>query len=209
MAKPNGHINWGVGNTDPANRIVEPSSAKKTTGWNDDEQPPAPFFNWLFNRLDEWVKYLEQRTDNIAAPYDVVIGDTNVHASATHDTLQAAVDDGTLGSNQKVLILDDYTVNATITLSKAGWRIYFDPGVTYSKGSASTAFQISAADVDIRDGRFAGWSGGSDVVFQYTATADYNKVVGARFGAGTTKEYDDSLVAAGKKPLVAQTMVEV
>jgi len=42
LAKPTAKSNWGVGNPDFANRVVEPSTAKKVAAWLDDERPPAP-----------------------------------------------------------------------------------------------------------------------------------------------------------------------
>ena len=43
---------------DSGGDIVEPSSGKKDVGWEVDEQPPAQWFNWLFNLLYTWIQYL-------------------------------------------------------------------------------------------------------------------------------------------------------
>ena len=67
LPKPTSQMDWGVGNPDPGNRIVEPSVAKKVQAWNDDERPPAPLMNWLYNNTDEWIKYFESITDELLA----------------------------------------------------------------------------------------------------------------------------------------------
>jgi hypothetical protein len=206
MAKPSSHLEWCVGNPDPATNVIEPTGAKKITGWAKDERPPYEFMNWLFSQQDLWNKYFEGKTDVLEARADVVIGTS---ARATHATLQAAVDDVSLGGNLWVLIEDDYTIDTTIQLSKTGWRIDFLPGVVYSKGTATTGIQMAAEGIQIRWGKFSGWTAGGDIAIEQNASGVYCSVWATRFGVGTDTEVDQSLVPAGKKGPVSDTITEV
>lgn len=209
MAKPSSHLDWAVGNADPATNIIEPSSAKKISAWTSDERPPYEFFNWLFYTQHLWNEYFEAQTDAYVGLFDVVVNDTGTDASATHDDLQAAVNDGALGTNLRVLVKENATINTKISLTKAGWRVYFAPGVVFTKGTANVGLSLENDNIEILNGRFVGFTGGSDKAIELTVNADYCKIVGARFAASTNIEVDDSAVGAGKKPVVAQTITEV
>ena len=204
--KPNKHIDWAVGNLDPANRVVEPSDAKKLAAWLDDERPPAPFFNWLFNTVDAWNKYFEEITDAENVTNAVIIG---AGTAATHATLQAAVDDVSLGSNQTVFIQDSEAIGTTITLTKPGWRIYFLPGAIYSNNAAGKCFTINAANIWISGGRFTGWSTGTDIVFELVAGANYNRIFDCSFAVGTDTDVDSTGVDVDKQPSVNHLIEEV
>jgi len=206
MAKPSSHLAWGVSNPNPSVNIIEPSPAKKITGWSADERPAYEFMNWLFFRQDEWNKYFESQTDAFQARYGAIIG---TGADATHATLQAANDDGALGSNVWVLVQQPETINTTITLNKAGWRIDFAPGVAYTKGSATTGVQLGADGIEINQGRFIGFSTGGDIAIEQIAAATYCKVIGTRFTVGTDTEVDQSAVPAGKTGPVSDTITEI
>lgn len=206
IPKPTAKTNWGVGNGDFANRVVEPSSAKKIAAWLDNERPPAPIMNWLFWITDQWVDYFESVTDESETRYDAIIG---AGPAATHATLQDAVDDGALGSNQWVRVDDDYAITAPITLTKAGWRIDFRPGVTYSKSGSATGIQIGAAGVMLNYPRLTGFTTGGDKAIEQLAAAEYCHVNFARFGASTDTEVDQTAVPAGKKGPIVGSITEV
>lgn len=206
LPKPSTHINWAVGNPDFSLRVVEPSNAKKQAAWLDDERPPAPFFNWLFNTLDEWAKYFESITDEQATVYDAIVGGGG--AAQTHATLQAAVADGALSANARILVRADQSLTGPINLTKAGWRIEFAPGVTFSKNTGTVGLSLEAAGIVIQFGRMTGYTTGGDKAIDMTAAAEYCQILGMRFGPSTDTEVDDTLVPAGKKPRV-ETMTEV
>ena len=206
MPKPSSHLDWAVGNPNPSINIIEPSSAKKIAAWAADERPPYEFFNWLFFRQDEWNKYFEQTTDADNARYDLVIG---AGPAATHATLQAAIDDVGTGADLWVLIQDDATINTTITMTKARWRIDFAPGVVYTKGAVPTMLQMVAEGIELNYGRFVGYTTGGDKVIEQLVGAEYCKVIGSRFGAATVNEVDQTAVPAGKVGPVSQTITEV
>lgn len=209
LPKPTAKSNWTVGNPDFVNTTVEPSVAKKQAGWAPDEKPPAEFFNWLFYITDQWVDYFESITDAQFIAFDVIVGDTGSNPAATHDTLQDAVDDVSLGSNVSVLITEDQTINTTIDLSKSAWRIFCQPGVTFTKGSVTTGISMNATALEWHNGRFVGFTTGGDKAFNFTASGTYGKVIGSRFVVSTDTEVDDSSVPAGTNPVVAQTISEV
>lgn len=208
LSKPTAQSNWGVGNPDFANRVVEPSTAKKQTAWLDDERPPAPIANWLWYIHDQWIKYFESVTDESETRYDVIVG---AGPGATHATLQAAVNDVVLGADLIVLIQDSAAINTVITLTKARWRIEFKPGVVYSKGSGAPTrcLSMQADGISMSYGRFTGWTAGGDRVIEQTVAGEYCTVLNARFGPSTTIEVDQSAVPAGKTGPVTATISEV
>jgi len=53
--KPSDLPRWA----DSGGDIVEPSSGKKDVGWIPAERPPAQYFNWLLNKLYQWIQYLD------------------------------------------------------------------------------------------------------------------------------------------------------
>lgn len=201
--KPADHTDW-IGTL-----FQTPSAGKKSLGWEAGERPPAEFFNYLFRRQDEWNKYFEEVTDALLSPFDAIIGDTGSDPAATHDTLQEAVDDVALGSNVSVLVRKSETVNTTIGLVKPGWRIQCQPGVVYTKGSALQGINIGAADIQFLNGRFVGFTGGSDEAINISAAGVYAQILFTRFGSGTNVEIDDSSVPAGQKPVILGTISEV
>ena len=42
-----------------APNVVEPSSGKKDSGWNEGERPPRETFNWLHRITNDWIEYFE------------------------------------------------------------------------------------------------------------------------------------------------------
>ena len=208
LPKPTSKSNWTLGNPNFVNVTVEPGVAKKQAGWEPDERPPAEFLNWLEFNNDEWIKYLESKTDAQFLAYGVVIGNTGTNPAATHDTLQDAIDDGALGSNQSVLITEGQVINTTIDLNKSGWRIRCLPGIVFSKGGTTTGISINADAVEWLDGRVVGFTTGGDKAVNFTASGTYGKVIGSRFAAGTDTEIDDTSAPAGKKPVIAMTISE-
>ncbi len=168
MAKPASHLEWTDG---AASKVVEPSAAKKLLGWVALERPPFEFMNWLFFTTDEWLKYFEVTTDgliSLQSTYDVVIG-----VSGTHATINAAIADGSLGDNQRVLVFDPFTVTTTQTISKDGWVFDFKPAAIYAQGAATTpGLLITAERVKIFEGRFTDFDGGGpDVAVEFSAAS--------------------------------------
>ena len=46
--------------TGGAPNVVEPSSGKKDSGWNEGERPPRETFNWLHRFTNDWIEYFDQ-----------------------------------------------------------------------------------------------------------------------------------------------------
>lgn len=209
MARPTTKSAWGVSNPDFANRVVEPSTSKKQTAWNDNERPPAPLINWLFWIHGQWIDWLESKVDGFEARYQAIIGST---PDATHATLQDAVNDVTLGTNVWVLVRESQAdVSTTISLTKADWRIECAPGVSFTKGAGAPTkcFSLEAEGIEIYNGRIIGWTTSGDIGIFQNASADYCKVIGTRFGPSTDTEVDQSAVTAGKKGPVTDIISEV
>ena len=54
MPKPTKLPRWAT-----TGSVTEPTEAKKDSGWLAAEKPPAQFFNWLFNIINQWCVYLD------------------------------------------------------------------------------------------------------------------------------------------------------
>lgn len=174
MAKPTSTPDWTEGNPSFATVTLEPNGAKKQQGWFADEKPPFQWMNWLFWNLNQWVKYL-----NAAMKFQLIVSDD---FDATHSTLAAAVAAASAG--QSILVRKNETLNASVTVSTANLLIEFDPGTTYTKGSATTGLVVSASGVKIRGGRFAGFSTSGDKAIQITS--NYAMIRDMRFSSCDT-----------------------
>lgn len=201
MAKPSSNSDWCVGNPSFGTVVTEPTAGKKQTGWTHLEKPPYQYMNWLFYIHDAWIKYLNSQTS-----YDIIVGSGS---NADYANLTAAIADGSLTTNVSVLVTDGEAIAGPVTLNKAGWRIHCAPGVLFTKDTGTIAFTLDAERIEFYHGRFTGYTAGGDIVFNLTANADYCKIIGVTFGASTDTEVDDSLVTAGKLPVVSQTITEV
>lgn len=61
LVRPTGYPGWASGPSGiGAGRVVEPTSAKKATGWQDSEAPPATSFNWAQNLYYQWIKNFDE-----------------------------------------------------------------------------------------------------------------------------------------------------
>lgn len=193
MPRPSTYIGW-IPNND-ATLITAPSVGKLASGWAPGEKPASQFFNWFFNLVSQWI--------NFAGPMapDVIVG---AESYCTHATLAAAVADGAVGTNVNVLVIDSVAaVNATTNLTKAGWKIFFAPGVTYTNGTAGTCFSCQATGIEIRKARFSGFT----TAIAGTSGWTYGRVVDCNFATCTTK-IDDSLVPGGQKPVDVANIAE-
>lgn len=202
MARPTSNMDWGVGNPDFNNRVVEPTAAKKQQAWLDGERPPAPIMNWLFYNTDEWIKFLDESIANLRGPFDYVVGSG---PDATYATVQEAIDDPTLGTGVTLFIQDSATISTPISVSKDGWLFIFDYGVDYTDGGASTCFEVSARNCQFNRCRFVGFN----TVFDLEAGAEYTQILQSRFASSVTTEVDDTKVPVDKLPVIGDTVTEV
>lgn len=180
--------------------VVEPTSGKKTAGWNADERPSFEHFNWLFQNVSDWITYLEGITDTVAGLtklYDAYVGAVVSGSIATHASLQAVMADSAIGPGARILILEDLTVDTIQQITKNNVEIDFKPGVVYTKGVASSALQISADGVRVRGGRFINFSGVSDAAMKIDTGKKYAMIRDARFNNNTT-DVDDQGVGTSE-----------
>lgn len=183
MPKPSSHLEWTVGNPDFATVTQEPTALKKQQGWFANEKPAREFMNWLFFKQDEWNKYFEDELDNFNSAFQFVVGS----GSGMTADLATAITNAAAGD--RILVTEDDSIDSTIQITKR-LEIYFKPGVTYSKGSAGTGIEITADNVVIRQGRFTGFNGGSDIAIQVANSASHTKLRDIGF-ASNDKNIDD------------------
>lgn len=169
--------------------MEEPSPAKKLLGFTGAEKPWFKFHNWIWFRIDEWLKYFESVTDNFQFAsdqnYSAFVTDepstsANVYP-ATAAGLQDAIDASTVGD--KILVLESIALDAQVQLTRNDMMLEIHPRATLSKagGGPATGVRVSATGVRINGGRFSGWSTGGDKAIQVDAGSDFTMIYGARF----------------------------
>ena len=174
MAKPTSRIDWTESNTNQATVSVEPSAGKKLAGWGTGERPPAQTMNWLFQNIDEWLKYLEGEVDAAIAArteYDAVVG-----VGGTHATLAALMSDTETqnGNNKNILVSDPQVFNAPVTLDVDDMNFVFKPQANIFKGTGTNrALVLDAERIRIMNARFANFSTSGDIPVELTSNSKY------------------------------------
>lgn len=93
--------------TADATKRIEPSGAKKTSGYAPAEPLGAKQFNWLMYSIDQWIKWAEGSIDQLTSSYVAVLGTTaDVTAGlADFDDPQDAYDAANVAGGGRVLVL--------------------------------------------------------------------------------------------------------
>lgn len=113
--------------------------------------------------------------------YKAIVGSA---AGCTHSTLAAALADSAVVAGSRILVTLSATVDTSaITISKANLLIDFAPGVTYTAGTSTTCFTISAAGVRIRGARFSGFT----TAITVSSTYNYCYITECRFASCTNE----------------------
>ncbi len=100
---------------DPANpaRIEDPGAPKKAAGWDDGEAPPAKWFNWQWNLVYQWLRYIK---DVLANSYGVEHNTTSgTHSDVTADTVDIS-DTLTVGNANQFSVNDSGNVDTSGTI---------------------------------------------------------------------------------------------
>jgi len=182
MARPSSKIDWTFGNPNQATVSVEPSDGKKEAGFSPNERPPAEYFNWLFQNIQEWIDFLEAEVDAALAArtlFDAVVG-----AGGTHETLQELMNDPetAAGNIKNVLVATPETLNSTVTLGQNDMSFHFKPQAAVYKGSGLTkGLVIDAERVRILQGRFGNFAATGDIAIELTANAKFCMVTECYF----------------------------
>jgi plastocyanin len=188
-------------------KALEPVPAKKALGFVADERPSPLHHNWLWARIHNWLVYFEDVTDELVASsleFNAIVGSA---PGCTHATLAAAV--AAAAPGWKILVTESANIAARVALNVADIEILFKPGVVYTKTGDTVCFEYTSARIKVRGGRFVGYTVAGNIVHRYMAGADYCHLLESIFAVGTDTDVDDAAVAAGKKPIVANTIVEV
>lgn len=191
LPKPSSHIDWTDGN---ASKVTEPTVGKKLLGWIASERPAFQFMNWLFFRIDEWIKYFESVTDvGLAAQYNAIVKSSG----GTHTSLAAALADIAVPAYSRIYVASNESISIPVQVTKNGVRIEFAPGVTFTKAAAAArAIQVSADDVRIENGRFVGFNGVGESGILIDAGSSRTRILNNNFAACTT-DIDDLEGATG------------
>ncbi len=186
MAKPSTHIDWTDGA--PA-KVTEPTAGKKLSGWLKGERPAFQFMNFLFFRIDEWIKYFEAETDlliGLQSIFDYVVG-----VGGTHADINALMADGSVANYSRVFVKDAATLTVTQVISKEGMDFTFGSNAHYSKGATlGIALDITAPNVSVRGGRFLNWDEAGGRGIRLSAPATGSMIVENRFNNCPTEIED-------------------
>jgi len=197
--KPASHIDWTDGA--PA-KVVEPSAAKKLLGWTALERPPFEFMNFLFFRLDEWVKWSEAEIDAIVAgglEFDAVIAPTG-----THSDFNDLMADADIANIKRILVATPLTLTTTQTIDEDDKEFIFKPDAVMTPSSLAVGFQITANKIRFVGGRFTGFNNASDIAIQITNTAK-NALITQGYFFDNDTDIDDQ----GSNSTLVANVVEV
>jgi len=175
MPKPSSFLEWTVGNPDLVNVTQEPSALKKQAGWLPNERPPREQMNWLFWRTDEWLKYIDSVLDADIASFDFIVGS----GPSMTATLQLALNSAVAGN--RILVTQSVVVNATISTVTNNVGIFFRPGITYTKGTATVGLEILHTGIDINSGRWVGFSAVGNTAIKIGVTGENTLLRNLRF----------------------------
>jgi hypothetical protein len=110
----------------------------------------------------------------------------------THATLAEALADAVAGDYLRVT--ESETVNTTISSALDDITIEFDPGVIFSKGSATTGFAFSGDGVKFINGKVSEFSTASDIAIDLTG--DFCSIQHTRFVNNDTDIDDTNATSA-------------
>ncbi len=89
MARPDKFPEWArLPYVDPVvggNNIVEPPSQQKNTGYLRKQKPPAQYTNYLFNKINEWLEYLNGEAGSLPKNYTSGMLLSNNSSDPQHD----------------------------------------------------------------------------------------------------------------------------
>lgn len=172
LPKPASHISWTDGA--PA-KVQEPTGGKKLLGWAFQERPPFEFMNWLFFRLDEWVKYFESVTDELSIQkqeYDAIVG-----VGGTHATFNDLMADPLIATKKNILVSTALTLTANQVINQNDMTFVFKPQAIITKGGGCTiGLDITGLRCKVIRGRFVSFNVAGDIAIRL-AVASKNCLV--------------------------------
>lgn len=203
--KPAAHIDW-VTDDSPA-KITDPGAAQKDAGYIGKQSPDPFHFNWILNRIDKWLKYVDCQVDLLAGQGISAIVDPNIAASSAprFKTLQEAHDDASVVAGSIILIVDDLLLDTTFAWTKADIEIRMLPSKRIKKGPSAPATNFTGIDIQatadrvrlvhLGFGSAAGaeqFSGAGDKALNLSAGADNVLLMNPIFVAGNTQDFEDN-----------------
>lgn len=124
--------------------------------------------------------------------YDAIVGSA---AYCTHSTISSAL--AAVSAGARILVVENQTINTTLTVNKDNIEIELKNGVTISKGTATTGISVENTGFSMHGGRIGGFSATGDKAINFTAGGTYGKVWGMRQYSNDTF-VDDTLVAVAQ-----------
>jgi hypothetical protein len=162
-ARPSLYMNWTDG---AADKVTEPSSGQKSSGWLGGEAPPFDFLNWLFWLSDQWIQYLDGQINNASAVVLTTTGNvsnTSNQLASLASTTNLAVGQVIAGTNIPVGTQVVSISGSTVTMSRAATGTLVGGTVTFSNRFAlgsSVQLQVDQLDEAVTS-HLGAWSNGA------------------------------------------------
>jgi hypothetical protein len=128
--------------------------------------------------------YLASYQTELSQSYAGFVGGSAISGYSVWADINAAV--AAVSAGARVLIVANLTLNSTqqITVANTEWVCL--PGVTISKGSATTGVQLSAAGIKMRGCRLSGFGTAGDKAILIDAGSNYSTIADTRFSGNVT-----------------------
>ncbi len=189
--KPTEQIDW-VSDGAP-DKLLVPNAAKRLAGYVADARPPAKEHNWIFFILDQWVKYLEEVTDDIAGfanIYSAFVGGPAALAThaATSAGFQQAINDSGVGD--KILVLDPISMDAQVQVSKNDMVIEFHPRAIMTRDAGAPAdnfkaIRMTGTGIQLLNANMRDFDQVGDFAITLDAASNFCRIVHPRFKGNT------------------------
>lgn len=165
---------------------TQPPSGEINTGYAANQRPPAEEHNYLFGTNGDWVRWLDQLTQQMLAQqgYDFTVG-----AGGQFADLNAAMASSLVQPGARLLIISSLALTVIQQITKNNISIACLPNVAITDGGAGTGIQISAAEVNWEGGKFAGFT---TTAFLIDAGSNYTIIGKSRFVNTNTADITDN-----------------
>lgn len=206
-ARPSSYSNWGDSNPSPSTDLIEPPSGLQQAGWQPDQRPPAPYWNWLEWITNRWIKNLDVRSPRVPH-FKWYVGD---QSGCHFATLAAAMASSSVlngdwiyfsPSNTNAFLATSTTIGKTCTIVCEPFTRFYK-----TNAAATRALIITASDVTLIGAEFSsGWSDPGDAAIEITGRRC--RIIRCNFDSSITEFIKDDGVPSGDLPVLSQNLVE-
>lgn len=154
LNRPSEKIDWLFGNENPES-IRKPDEAIRLAGVAANQPFTASTYNWKFNNISQWQRYLESSSP------DIVVSESLAEAIASLPEAR---------TGRAWLWVEDMTDSESVVITTPNLLIDFSPRFykAYTSSPPSPVIRVSATGIVIRNGIFTFPEGVSSLAFEST-----------------------------------------